>query len=183
MKASHSQAQQPIPAPKTCSECGKALNQTEIEYYGSTCEQCEGKRFHAVESETQQPSPATPADIAVYQSIADGYTKAQQPSAEVVAWQCKFKDSAEWSQCSKEHHDWVKRCPHEFVGYEARSLTLATPKPEPMTLNELYCCLQWFDHIQDVHAVYLDKHDYVLAHKLYEALGMSVPASVTKGQA
>lgn len=34
----------------------------------------------AVAYDPQQPSPATPADMAVYQSIADGYTKAQQPS-------------------------------------------------------------------------------------------------------
>ncbi len=29
----------------------------------------------------EQPSPASPADMAVYQSIADGYTNAQQPKA------------------------------------------------------------------------------------------------------
>lgn len=36
----------------------------------------------AVAYDPQQPSPATPADMAVYQSIADGYTKAQQLSRE-----------------------------------------------------------------------------------------------------
>lgn len=39
----------------------------------------------AVAYDPQQPSPATPADMAVYQSIADGYTKAQQPIGDVVA--------------------------------------------------------------------------------------------------
>jgi hypothetical protein len=44
---------------------------------------------------------------------------------EPCAWQCRFKENAAWSDCSKEHHDWVKRCPHEFVGYEARALYTA----------------------------------------------------------
>lgn len=50
--------------------------------------------------------------------------------AQPVAWQCRFKENAEWSECSKEHHDWVKRCPHEFVGYEARDLYTSPPAPQ-----------------------------------------------------
>lgn len=50
----------------------------------------------AVAYDPQQPSPATPADMAVYQSIADGYTKAQQLSGEVVAspWVVSSKEQA-----------------------------------------------------------------------------------------
>jgi hypothetical protein len=59
----------------------------------------------------------------------------------------------------------------------------ATPKPEPMTRDELDRCRQWFNCTEDAHALYLDKHDYALAKKLYEALGMRVPHRVIKGQA
>lgn len=37
---------------------------------------------------------------------------------------------------------------------------------------------QWFEVVQDVSPEYLNKHDYELAKKVYEAIGLIVPNSV-----
>ena len=38
---------------------------------------------------------------------------------------------------------------------------------------------QWFDAVQDMNQGYLEKADYQLAQRVYEALGMHVPDSVS----
>jgi hypothetical protein len=47
---------------------------------------------------------------------------------EPVAWQSKFTNDHDWSACSKEHAEWVKREPQQFIGYETRAL-YADPAP------------------------------------------------------
>lgn len=114
----------------------------------------------AVAYDPQQTSPATPADMAVYQSIADGYTKAQQPkfvrvvdgvpvitlaehehlmaqqpSGEVVAWRT-FDGEGGYEYRDFEGNEnyadeWAKRNPQYKEWVEP--LTRATPKPEPVT--------------------------------------------------
>lgn len=113
--------------------------------------------------------------------------EAQQPSGgEVVDERASF---IEWMttsypkvyRVSEVERYWEHR--HvSALAWLARA-TLATPKPEPMTRDELDRCRQWFDCIQDVHGGYLDQHNYALAKKLYTALGMRVPSSITKGEA
>ncbi len=39
-----------------------------------------------------------------------------------VSWQAKFTTEDKWGACSKEHFDWVRAHPAEFVGYEVREL-------------------------------------------------------------
>lgn len=45
---------------------------------------------------------------------------------EAVAWQARFIESGDawdaWKTCSKEHYDFVKRCPNEWPDYEVRAL-------------------------------------------------------------
>ena len=58
----------------------------------------------------------------------DWNTRAKTPSqgGEAVAWQAGFIESGDewdaWQTCSKEHHDFVKRCPNEWPDYEVRAL-------------------------------------------------------------
>jgi Protein of unknown function (DUF551) len=124
-EASQEQAQQPSPSPKTCSDCGKALSQTEIEYYGSTCEQCEGKRFHAVQSEVQRPSGG---EVVHYEPVSG-------------CRECRHADyvSGGWYRCLKTPGQ------SQRFDDEGRPIkppawcplpTLAT-KPEPMTWRDI----------------------------------------------
>lgn len=46
-----------------------------------------------------------------------------------VAWQSRFVDG-KWSECSREHVEWVRSVPHEWPGYEVRELYTA-PQPAP----------------------------------------------------
>lgn len=46
-----------------------------------------------------------------------------------VAWQSRFVDG-KWSECSREHVEWVRSVPHEWPGYEVREL-YAAPQPAP----------------------------------------------------
>lgn len=83
-----------------CDECPKRKQQPSTQAWanetGMRQIECPSCGDLAVAYDPQQPSPATPADMAVYQSIADGYTKAQQLSGEVVAspWVVSSKEQA-----------------------------------------------------------------------------------------
>lgn len=50
------------------------------------------------------------------------------------------------------------------------------------TKEELDLVRQWFDAVQDLNPAYLEKADYVLAKRVYEALGHRVPSSIIAGQ-
>lgn len=95
----------------------------------------------AVAYDTQQPSPATPADMAVYQSIADGYTKAQQLSGEVGALDTETLRKAVTRHALEIDKQATLEDFPEALAFQiemARALLRefglpATPKPEPMT--------------------------------------------------
>lgn len=44
--------------------------------------------------------------------------------------------------------------------------------------KELNLIREWFDTVQDIANIYLEKEDYVLASKIYESLGLRVPNSI-----
>lgn len=44
--------------------------------------------------------------------------------------------------------------------------------------DELHLIRQWFDAVQDTNPKYLERADYLLARRLYEALEMLVPHSI-----
>lgn len=67
-------------------------------------------------------------DIEYVRADVAALTAQALPAAEPVAWQSRFESSKAWYECTKEHHDWVRRAPKEFPGYEAREL-FATPQP------------------------------------------------------
>jgi len=84
----------------------------------------------ASQEQAQQPSIASAADMAVYQSIADGYPKAQQPSGGEVARLAQV--ALDEAGSGPKPCDWMeaalKVCRH----------VVATPKPEPMTDDEMW---------------------------------------------
>lgn len=47
-----------------------------------------------------------------------------------------------------------------------------------LTGQDIGLIRQWFEVVQDVSPEYLNKHDYELAKKVYEAIGLVVPNSV-----
>jgi hypothetical protein len=49
-----------------------------------------------------------------------------------------------------------------------------------LTQEELDLTRQWFNAVQDLNPKYLEPADYVLAKRIYEALGMRVPSSITE---
>lgn len=84
-----------------------------------------GEMLEELDKVTYSATPAAPSQPAV-------------PQGEPVAWQARFLGQ-EWAPCTKEHHDWVRREPKEFVGYEVRALCLcATPAApsQPVTLTD-----------------------------------------------
>lgn len=48
-----------------------------------------------------------------------------------------------------------------------------------VTEEEARLFQQWFDCLQDSNPRYLEPSDYVLAERIYRALGMRVPNSIT----
>lgn len=53
------------------------------------------------------------------------------------------------------------------------------PVREPLTLEELELCRQWFNSVQDTNGGYVGNADYVLAEKLYGILKIRCPNSIT----
>lgn len=49
-----------------------------------------------------------------------------------------------------------------------------------LTRDDLDLCRQWFNSAQDTNGGYLDRADYVLAERIYRALGLRVPSSITE---
>lgn len=47
-----------------------------------------------------------------------------------------------------------------------------------LTTEELNLCREWFETVQDVTPVFLEKKDYILADKIYKLLKWRVPNSV-----
>lgn len=47
-----------------------------------------------------------------------------------------------------------------------------------ITDEELDLVRQWFDAAQDLNRSYLEPHDYSLARKIYQRLGIRVPSSI-----
>lgn len=45
--------------------------------------------------------------------------------------------------------------------------------------SELQLVRQWFDAVQDLHPQYLERPDYFLARRVYEALSMRVPSTIS----
>lgn len=48
-----------------------------------------------------------------------------------------------------------------------------------LSRDELHLIRQWFDAVQDCNPGYLERPDYLLARRVYEALDMRVPHSVS----
>lgn len=48
-----------------------------------------------------------------------------------------------------------------------------------LSKDELHRIRQWFDAVQDTNPQYLERGDFLLARRLYEALEMRVPNSIT----
>jgi hypothetical protein len=101
---------------KACLRCGCIPDITDADYgqeYWCQCTVC-GLR-------TKSFCSRIAADM-------DWNTRAKTPSqgGEAVAWQAGFIESGDewdaWQTCSKEHHDFVKRCPNEWPDYEVRAL-------------------------------------------------------------
>lgn len=72
----------------------------------------------------------------------------------------------------------------EVVHYKDGTSFLVRPQraaQQPLTDAELELCRQWFDNVQDMNAVFLEKADYLLAEKLYQHLGMRVTSSIKAG--
>lgn len=63
--------------------------------------------------------------------------KAQIAGQEPAGWQARFTSSGderdEWSPCSKEHYELVKRCPTEWPGYEVREVFAAPPAAQDVS--------------------------------------------------
>lgn len=49
---------------------------------------------------------------------------------------------------------------------------------DELTRQELELIRQWFDCVHDVNPNFLERQDYLLAKKIYELVGMSVPNSI-----
>lgn len=47
-----------------------------------------------------------------------------------------------------------------------------------LSKDELHLIRQWFDAVQDLNPKYLERPDYLLARRVYEALEMRVPHSI-----
>ena len=79
-------------------------------------------------STAHQMGHAETVQAAIAEVVEKWNTRAQLPSQgdEAVAWQAGFIESGDawdaWQTCSKEHHDFVKRCPNEWPDYEVRAL-------------------------------------------------------------
>ena len=109
---------------KACPFCGSV---PELEKVGRDWWRV--RHLHAIEcilDEAAFDYPQTEEDLAC--ALSDWNTRAQLPSqgCEAVAWQAGFIESGDawnaWQTCSKEHHDFVKRCPNEWPDYEVRPL-------------------------------------------------------------
>lgn len=48
-----------------------------------------------------------------------------------------------------------------------------------LSKEDLELCRQWFDNVQDLNPQYLERADYELAHRIYQALGMRPANSIT----
>jgi hypothetical protein len=66
----------------------------------------------------------------------------------------------------------IKQSPSQVTGIVETVSGLALDK------SDLHLVREWFDSVQDVNPGYLEEKDYVLAKRIYEALGMRVPNSI-----
>ena len=59
-----------------------------------------------------------------------------------VAWQSRFVDG-KWSECSREHVEWVRSVPHEWPGYEVRELYAAPQPAQAIDLEQFRSLARW----------------------------------------
>ncbi len=70
-----------------CKDCGKALTADEAHYYGATCEECEGKAFHASQDldPAHQAEPPCPYYITGPDIAKGAYAVAEVATGRIVA--------------------------------------------------------------------------------------------------
>lgn len=65
-----------------------------------------------------------------------------------------------------------------FQRLKDKGFIFESPPTLLLTEQDIGLIRQWFEVVQDVSPEYLNKHDYELAKKVYEAVGLVVPNSV-----
>lgn len=94
-----------------CADCWKPLAADEIEYYGHTCNDCEGKQMEALDRDMREgiaKSASSPMSCSMPKELADCQHDNEHLCKRLVQLEHIMEQAiCEWKESGREAPDWV----------------------------------------------------------------------------